>query len=262
MSRGTTMTEADAEPYTARTTRPALDVLDHDQDRLLYRGDTSRDPPIRALSDGFRTYREALFWYQAAGVRTLGHVEDVIEPRHMLPISDVFEHLIAERGQVSEYARMRVVEALNDACDLAYREFRERANERVEDSEATSWKDVDPESEQNPLMRPAFQRLDRSQAGALLQLWNGFENRQAIGRWVRSLTVPTHGETPERFLDMIVSSPVLLESLLDQEGDDAKRIRYRFAVNELLPPFLAAARSLTGSERTDSSGSPHGAWNS
>ena len=256
------MTEADAETYKPRTTRPALDVLDWDQDRLLYHGDPSRDPPIPALSDGFNTYREALSWYQAAGIRTLGHVEGVIEPRHMLPLSDVFEHLLADRGGVSEYARMRVVEALNDACDLAYREFRERANERVEDNEATSWKDVDPESERNPLMRPAFRRLDRSQAGALIQLWDGFEDRQAVGRWVRSLTVPTHGETPERFLDMIVSSPVLLEALLDQEGDDAKRIRYRFAVNELLPPFLAAARSLTGSERTDSSGSPHGAWNS
>ena len=256
------MTESESAPHEPRTTRPALDVLDHDQDRLLYHGNPSRDPPIRALSDGFRTYREALFWYQAAGVRTLGHVEEVIEPRHMLPLSDLFEHLLADGDEVTEYGRMRVVEALNDACDLAYREFRERANERVENDEATSWKDVDPESERNPLMRPAFRRLDRSQAGALLQLWDGFDDRQAVGRWVRSLTVPTHGETPDRFLDMIVSSPVLLEALLEKEGDDAKRIRYRFAMNELLPPFLAAARSLTGSERTDSSGTTHGAWNS
>jgi len=113
---------------------------------------------------------------------------------------------------------MRVVEALNDACDLAYREFRERANERVEDEQASSWKDVDPESEQNPLMRPAFRRLDRSQAGALIELWDGFEDRQAVGRWVRSLTVSTHGETPDQFLDSIVSSPTLLEALVDQES--------------------------------------------
>jgi hypothetical protein len=256
------MTEPAPDAVKPRTTRPALDVLDHDQDRLLYHGHQTRNPPIRALSDGFQTYWEALTWYQAAAIRTLGHVEDVIEPRHMLPLSDVFEHLLADHGPVSEYARTRVVERLNDACEMAYREFRERANERVEDEEASTWKDVDPESERNPLMRPAFRRLDRSQAGALIALWDGFEDRQAIGRWVRSLTVSTHGETPEGFLDEIVSSPTLLEALTDQQSDDAKRIRYRFAVSKLLPPFLMAARSLTGSERTDSSGATHGAWNS
>lgn len=245
------MTDEEPDDDDLRTTRPALDVLDQGQDRLLYEGDESVDPPIRAIADGFRTYREALFWYQAAGIRTLGHVEAVIEPRHMLPLSDLFEHLLADRGEVSEYARMRVVERLNDACRLAYQEFRERANERIEDDEATSLKDVDPETEENPLMRPAFRRLDRAQAGALLQLWEGFEDRKAIGRWVRSLTVPTHGETPDRFLDEIVSSPVLLEAMLDKKSDDAKKIRYRFAVSELFPPFLAAARSLTGSERTN-----------
>jgi hypothetical protein len=255
------MTEGESESVKPRTTRPALDVLDHDQDRLLYHGHQTRDPPIRALSDGFRTYWEALTWYQAAGVRTLGHVEDVIEPRHMLPLSDVFRHLFAEQGAVSEYARTRVVERLNGACELAYREFRERANERVEDEEASTWKDVDPESEENPLMRPAFRRLDRAQAGALIALWDGFEDRQAIGRWARSLTVPTHGETPDGFLDEIVSSPTLLEALTDQQSEQAKRIRYRFAVSEVLPPFLAAARSLTGSERTDSSGNTQGNFN-
>jgi len=162
------MTEAESKTHKPRTTRPALDVLDHDQDRLLYHGHAHRDPPIRAISDGFRSHLEVLTWYQAAGIRTLGHVERVIEPRHILPLSDLFEYLIADQGQAGEYVRMRVVEALNDACDLAYREFRERANERVEDEQASSWKDVDPESEQNPLMRPAFRRLDRSQAGALI----------------------------------------------------------------------------------------------
>ena len=256
------MTEAESKTHKPRTTRPALDVLDHDQDRLLYHGHAHRDPPIRAISDGFRSHWEVLTWYQAAGIRTLGHVERVIEPRHILPLSDLFEYLIADQGQAGEYVRMRVVEALNDACDLAYREFRERATERVEDEQASSWKDVDPESEQNPLMRPAFRRLDRSQAGALIELWDGFEDRQAVGRWVRSLTVSTHGETPDQFLDSIVSSPTLLEALVDQESEGSKRIRYRFAVHELLPPFVAAARSLTGSERTDSSGTTHEAWNS
>jgi len=76
------MTEAESKTHKPRTTRPALDVLDHDQDRLLYHGHAHRDPPIRAISDGFRSHWEVLTWYQAAGIRTLGHVERVIEPRH------------------------------------------------------------------------------------------------------------------------------------------------------------------------------------
>jgi hypothetical protein len=253
------MTEAPTQK--ARSTRPALDVLDHDQDRLLYEGHPERNPSIRAISDGFRSYWEALTWYQAAGVRTLGHVDDVVEPRHLLPLSDLFTHLFVDQGEESRYVRMRVVEQLSDACDLAYKEFRERANERVETEDGESWRSVDPESEENPLMRPAFRRLDRSQAGALIGVWDGFESREAVGRWVRTLTVATNGEIPERFLESIVSSPTMLEAMLD-ETEEAKRVRYRFAVSELLPAFLAAAETLNGGERTDSRGDAHGAWNS
>lgn len=246
-----------------RTTRPALDVLDRDQDRLLYAGDTRRNPSIEPLADGFSTYWSALTWYQAAGIRTLGHVERVIEPKEIMPLSTILEYLFAtDDSPEGRYVRMRTVEELNDACDLAYKQFRERANERVENEEGDSWKDVDPDSERNPLMRPAFRRLDRSQAGALIALWDGFEDRRAVGRWVRSLAAPTNGETPDGFLNEIVSSPPLLEALLDRESRDAKMTRYRFAVGALLPPFLSAARTLNGGERTDSSGKTHEAWNS
>ena len=256
------MTDVSSEAAKPRTTRPALDVLDHDLDRLLFEGDPTRDPPIRAFADGFRNLWEALAWYQAAGIRTLGHIESVIEPRHMLPLSDAFKYMHAGRGPVYKRGRESLCRQLIKASNDGYFEFRERANERVEDSEASTWKDVDPESERNPLMRPAFRRRDRSQAGALISLWDGFEDRKAISRWVRSLTVPTHGETPEGLLDDIYRSSTLEGALTDQESDSAKRIRYRLGVNALLPSFLDAARSLTGSERTDSSGATHGAWNS
>ncbi|WP_281195842.1 hypothetical protein [Halorubrum sp. F4] len=254
---------SDAADVKARTTRPALDVLDRDQDRLLYTGDPKRDPPIEPLSGGFSTYWAALTWYQAAGIRTLGHVEDVLEPSDMMPLSSVLEYLLNARGSPEgRYVRLRTVEGLSDACDLAYKEFRERANERVEDEQGESWKDVDPESERNPLMRPAFRRLDRSQAGALIQLWSGFETREDVGRWVRSLAAPTNGETPEGLLNAIVSSPTLLDAMLDTDSRGAKLTRYRFAVGTVMPSFLAAARTLNGGERTDSSGETHEAWNS
>jgi len=247
-----------------RTTRPALDVLDRDQDRLLYDGDNRRDPPIQPLTGGFDNYWMLLSWYQAAGIRTLGHVGDVLEPADILPESGITKHLLRPlAAEKSPYVRQRLVERLDDACDMAYREFRERANERVaNEREKTDYQDIDPTSERNPLMRPAFRRLDSGQTGALIEVWRGFESRQEVSRWVRSLAAVSNGEKPEGLLDEIVRSDLLLAALLDQDNDEAQLLRYRFAVSVVMPSFLAAARSLHGGEHTDSSGTSHGTFSS
>lgn len=233
-----------------RSTRPALEVLDRDQDRLLYDGDEQRDPKIVALSDGFDTYREALMWYQAAGIRTLGHVEKSLKPKHMLP-GGVLNHLVDSEENYSIWVRRRLVERLDGACELAYRQFRERANESVQSDDEAPVDDID--QEKNPLMRPAFERLDTTQATALQSLWYGFDSRESLGRWVRNLSAPTHGEKPEDLLERIISSPVMLEALLDKESRESVALRYQFAVSEVMPAFFAAARSLHGGERSESS---------
>lgn len=237
-----------------QTTRPALDVLDRDQDRLLYDGDQRRDPPIIALADGFPTFWMALSWYQAAGVRTLGHVEKVLRPADMMPESSVMEHLIhPSESSESDYVRLRLVESLDDACEQAYRQFRQRAEERTAtpDSAVESYERIDPEKEENPLMRPAFRKMDAGQAGVLERLWLGFGDRREIGQWCRSLTSVSHAEKPEGLVDDIISSGPLLAALLDTESESARLTRYRFAVGEVLPAFLAAARTLRGSERSE-----------
>ena len=259
VERRETMTESTR----ARTTRPALDVLDRDQDRLLYDGDARREPPIQPLTDGFDDMFYALSWYQAAGIRTLGNVEKVIEPSDMMPMSGLLENLLTiNDGRESEYVRRRLVEQLDSACDLAYRQFRPRASERVETEEGETWSDVDPDAESNPLMRPAFRQLDQGQAAALIDLWTGFKDREALGRWVRNLSTPTNGEKPDGLLDEIVGNPPLLDALLEQDAETAKVTRYRFGIAVVMPSFLAAARTLNGGERTDSSGATHGAWKS
>lgn len=231
-----------------RTTRRALDVLDRDQDRLLYSGDEAREPEIKPLSDGFATAYEALVWYQAAGIRTLGNVGAVVAPEHMLPMSGLLERLVGDETTEGQYVRTRLVERLDDACDLAYREFRERANEQLDEAP----RPADEESrETNPLMRPAFRRLDETQAAALDSLWSGFDDREDLGRWVRSLSAPTQGAKPEGLLESIVSSPVLLEALTERSSREATAVRYRFAVGMVLPSFFEAARSLNGSERSE-----------
>ncbi len=188
-------------------------------------------------------------WYQAAGIRTLGHVGAVLEPQHMLPLAGVLEHLVDASDPESQYVRRRLVERLDETCDLAYRQFRERATETIDsDSDREGTADG---YEKNPLNRPAFKILDETQASALDSLWVGFKDREALGRWVRSLSAPTNGEKPERLMERIVSSPVMLEALLDTESREALSVRYRFAIGIIMPSFFSAARSLNGSERSD-----------
>jgi hypothetical protein len=249
------MTNVDVDVEPERTTRPALDVLDRDQDRLLYEGDKRRTPPIQPLSDGFNDVFLALSWYQAAGIRTLGHVAKVIEPSQMMPTAGLLQRLLTvDDDKRSVYVRRRLVEALDDACSLAYQQFRSRASERVENADGDDeWNSVDPDQETNPLMRPAFHQLDRAQAAALMDLWTGFDDREALGQWVRNLSSPTRGEKPQGLIDEIVQSPPLLDALTDQEQPAAKVTRYRFAVHVVIPPFFKAAQTLTGGEQTTKS---------
>jgi len=228
-----------------RSTRPALEVLDRDHDRLLYDGDVRRDPPIQPLADGFTSLWMALSWYQAASVRTLGHVESVLEPRHIMPESTVFDDLL-RRSEAGPYVRQRLAESMDKACDDAFRQFRDRAKERLEDDDESVT--IDPENERNPLMRPAFERLDTGQSKALRELWTGFDSRREVTRWLRSVTAVTNGEKPQGVVNDLERSSPLMEALLDSESDGATLTRYRFAVSTLLPACNAAARTLRGSE--------------
>ncbi|WP_256403247.1 hypothetical protein [Halorubrum salinum] len=182
-------------------------------------------------------------------MRTLGHVETVLKPEYMLPLAGVLEHLVDADSPESQYVRRRLVEELDDTCDMAYRQFRERAQETIE-SDTEHDRQVDG-YEKNPLNRPAFKVLDDTQASALDSLWSGFADREALGRWVRSLSAPTNGEKPERLLERIISSPVMLEALLDEASSESVALRYRFAVGIIMPSFFSAARSLNGSERSE-----------
>lgn len=256
--------DADADQLRpVRSTKPALDVLDRDQDRILYDGDDRRDPPIRPLLDGFATYWGALSWYQAASVRTLGHLDRVLAPQNMLPEATLFEAVMVGTGDTSEgrYARVRLVEQLGDACDMAYRHFRERAVDRSDDGGGSpSWEGIDRENEKNPLMRPAFRQMDQQQAGALAALWSGFADRTEVSRWTRRLRSVSNGETPPRLMDHIVSTDPLLEALLDKQSRDAQLTRYRFAMLVACPAFLKAARTLRGGERSQTVGNDN-PWN-
>lgn len=249
-----------------RTTRPALDVLDKDQDRLLFEGDPERAPPIKPLSDGFDTHQELIEWYQAATVRTLGHLDKVLPPALIVGDSAIVNSLVpSTETDAFAYVRQRLVERINDACDIAYKDLRTRAEERTgaeQQGDGQSWEGIDPEKERNPAQRPAFRVLDQSQATVLADLFEGFDSRQELSRWVRKLKGACNGEHPAQLMDRIVSQRTLHAALLGRLSNDeaAAAIRRRFAVAALLPAFLRAARTLRGSERVQTRKDPN-PWN-
>lgn len=256
------MSEADGAdpdaPDQPATTRASLDVLDRQQDRLLYSTPGVRDGDVPPLVDGFGDLWEAVIWYQASTVRTLGHVADVLEPAQMLSDRRTQEALVNDRP-ADRYLRHRLVERVDQACNLAYRSFHERAQERVSeddhpDEDEIEWSSVQPDEQRHIGMRPAFTKIDEVQATKLAQLQDGFDDRTALSRWVRGLRPATSGRLDDELIDDLLSSRSTLAALLDRETAEADARtrewqRLQFACVEVLPGYVAAARQLDGSER-------------
>lgn len=253
------MTEDDDTAYVT-TTRASIDVLDRQQDRLLY-GDPVDDKGVRGgdvppLIEGFSSLWEAVLWYQAAGVRTLGHIADVFEPSRLLSDKRTQQALVNDTD-TDRYLRIRLAERVDEGCNPAYRTFYRRADERLSgdgSSSAKSYNQIDLDRQKHIGMRPSFSKLDGVQATKIRALRDGFDCRTALSRWVRELRPATVGTLSDDLMDRIASDRSTMMAMLDKETPQAGKPtrefqRLQFAVNQLLPAYTAAARQLQGSER-------------
>lgn len=248
-----------------RTTRPSLDTLQHDQRMVVYEGEASRVPEIKPLVDGFDARRELVNWYQAATVRTLGHLADKFPPVDLVRDDTLVAALTGGRPHESaamEWLHTRMVEDVAlPACGQAYRHLRDKSAERTQTakyaSDGDDWSSIDPAAEHHIGMRPAYSRLDAEQASVLAELWGGFEGRGELGEWLHSLHPATYGT---------YGASEASDVLTDQFGraqffaDDrhARIVRERFAIAELLPRFAEAARRLRASEQSEAK--PEDTW--
>ena len=252
---------SDADTPQSTTTRASIDVLDRQQDRLLY-GDRIDDSGVRGgevppLTQGFESLWDAVLWYQAAGVRTLGHIGGVFAPSRLLSDRRTQQALVGD-SEADRYLRLRLAERVDEACNPAYRTFYDRAEERVTTSDQRSseisYEQVDPDRQKYIGMRPSFSKLDQIQATKLRSLRGGFEKRTELSRWIRELRPATVGTLEDDLMDDLLSSRSMLAAMLGetsaQAGAETREFqRLQFAVNELLPGYVAAARQLDGSER-------------
>lgn len=257
----------DDEP-TRRPARPALKTLVEDQQRML---DGNGTRLSNGLREGFAHRREVIEWYQAATVRTLGHLHDHWSPSTLATDDALLAALItgpARQNWVAdppglEWAREQRRElerqVVLPACNEAHAYLRKRAAEYLGDEE-----DIDPEDLRHPdeqeslAMRPGFQEKDREQRHALQTLWGGFEDEDALTSWIHWLNVPTFGELDVESARDIGLDEWATACLLGNgvPAIDARRFRERFAIGVeagdrqigLLPAFANGISEMNAGE--------------
>ena len=274
-SEGSSRPADERAPGLGVPTRPALPTLQRDQRELLLGPEPDRDSPLRhGLREGFPTRRGAIMWYQAAGVRTLGEVDDVLpvdalvsDPLHvhMIVTGPARSNFVPDDGPVDRETAARyrrLIEGrLLGACNSAYNRLRRSSGEYVksendERDSLSSDRDLEPEEQEHIGMRPAFSEKDRQQAAALRQLWGGFRSLEDALSWIHSLNPPSHGAfDPEVAVDLYPDE-TLREYLLDR-GDSgrARRFRERLAVEIVLPAFLRGISRMDAGELASRSSS-------
>jgi hypothetical protein len=216
--------------------RPALDVLDSDQDQI--RSD---------LLDGFDGYRSVIGWWQRSAVRTFGHIADEFPAEGLLNATRM--RFLTESSRIAESRRSKIyTEEIAPACQDAFNDLKTQAVERLSAGEGEdTYADLDVEAQQDPAMRPAFRILEARQQRALRRLWGGFESDRELSEWLHELTSCTYGQI-DREAASDLSEGVTRSHMLDPGSTDAQRYRVLLAIGELLPAFAAAARRLQAGE--------------
>lgn len=237
--------------------RVAVDVLQRDQERVLFTGDSDRNPPIKPLVDGFDTRRDLINWWQATAVRTFGYAADVFPPKDIFRDRTLQGVLIAKvnptDGIDGEQFRYELLDYILHACDRAHDQLETRATEWLPQEDGNlNYIDIDPEQQRHVAMRPSFSRLDSQQGTCLKLLWGGFEGREQRSRWLKRLPrVADTGNEFDRGLASEIRRDPNARHYLLADGASARRYREWLATFVLLPAFARRAAKLRGSERVE-----------
>lgn len=243
----------------ASTPRVAIDVLERDIQALLFEGDPTRDPTIQPLVDGFDTRRAAINWWQAAAVRTFGHLASDFPPIQLMSDNALAAALYRDpEADRAERQRQRIIEWTLEAYEIAHRDLETRATEWLGGSDGgQDWTSIDPTSQKHVAMRPSFTKLDEKQARALSRLWGGFEDRQSLMRWAYSLPAVANfaglfeaGDDSDEgtIADELARDAHALAMMQSTDGVGSF-YRERWAISYLLPAFATRAKRLQAGER-------------
>lgn len=248
----------DDEGVVDRRVGPSLLALLKDQAALIDPEKGDRNEP--ALRGGFSDRREVIMWYQRAGVRTLGHIEDEWDPLDCVDDTTLLSALV--QFSFGDITPMTPIEAeiyrdiveseyVIPACNRAYRDLRNVASDYIqrpgnEGGEMNrADRNLDPSKQTHIAMRPGFQTVDRQQRLALEEFWGGFGDVAELEDWVLGLNSPTRGEIDETIAEETVSDDVAIGYLVhDTESREARRYQDFFVATVVLPAFVEAVRSM------------------
>lgn len=225
-----------------KSRRPALRKLASDQREC-----------IEALHDGFDTREDVLLWLQRVAVRSLGYLpDDWFRAVALRP--DVLDDLVGD-GEVEQFRRGQLGDVVLDrAFRTAFHRVRERVHEYTDSEKGDQQRDEtpDPARQKFIAMRPELSAADDAQCEALLALFDGFADRQAIRLWVHDLRPATEGQLPEGFLEYCCYTPPGYEPLVAPPDDGpARTARENLAATIVLPAMNQGVRSLqAGAEET------------
>jgi hypothetical protein len=234
----------------SETVRPALVSLTRETQQLE-----------AELLDGFSTRRELLEWSQAVSVRTLGVIEDRVwrelgsqfagdggrEGTLLRALLD--PSAVRRRGSdipdaTRQEERERFIAAfIAPAFREAFRHLRKDAGEYVSPGEELD--PHDPRNQNHIAMRPSLSEIDRYQSSTLAELLDGFSAPRELLEWSDRLTLATHGETGEGFLERCYLERSAREVLLG-ESETSRRAREHFAAYHVIPRYNAGIRDLAG----------------
>lgn len=258
------MSDAAEERTLARHSRVAVDVLQRDQRAVLYDGDEDRTPPIQPVTEPFADRRAVINWWQAACVRTFGYLAEDVPASSIVRDGTLLAALTDEMDTAAaEHLRTRLVEFSLGACQRSYRDLEDRAHEWLpsDDGSNTDYRRIDPSKQRHIAMRPVFSRLDAEQGRTLAALWGGFEDREALSRWVHGLpAVADVGDEFDDGLSGALTRDDHARAMLTTDGESATAWRERFAATVLLPAFARRARQLRGGEHSRTRRDPN-PWN-
>ncbi|WP_276258130.1 hypothetical protein [Haloglomus litoreum] len=221
--------------------RPALRKLAADQRTL-----------VEDLHAGFETREDVLLWLQRVAVRSLGYIPDEwFQAVALRP--DVLDDLVGD-SDIEQFRRGQLGDVvLHRAFRTAFHRVRERVHEYT-DSEKGEQREgtPDPERQKFIAMRPELSATDRAQHEALVDLFEGFSDREAIRLWVHDLRPATEGNLPASFLEYCCYTPMGYDPLVAPPDDGpARTARENLAATVLLPAMNRGIRTLqSGAEET------------
>jgi hypothetical protein len=218
--------------------RPALRKLATDQREC-----------IETLQTPFNSREDVLLWLQRVSVRSLGYLPDDWFRAVALRL-DVLDDLVGD-GDVERFRRGQIGDlVLHRAFRTAFHRVREKVHEYTDTSETEETPDA--EDQKFIAMRPELSAIDTTQRDALVDLFDGFADREAIRLWVHDLRPATEGNLPASFLEYCCYTPMAYEPLVAPPDDGpARTARENLAATLVLPAMNQGVRSLqAGAEET------------